>query len=235
MNVPYIWEHNHDDSLIYADPYIGAYVRGRNKEEALAKFDDEIRSYILWRDHTPFTGELTFEMAEDHSSSLDIRDADSDVIFLSERPPLSAEEYACLKSLAMRSAASFQKLFDSIPDKNRTCLTRRRTFYGEIPVTATEMYEHTKNVNSYYFGEIGIKAENGPDIYSCRADAFRTLESSADYLDNAVFDGSYGGQWSLRKVCRRFVWHDRIHAKAMWRMAAEVFGVDAAVNPFCFV
>ena len=42
MNVPYIWEHNHDDSLIYADPYIGAYVRGRNKEEALAKFDDEI-------------------------------------------------------------------------------------------------------------------------------------------------------------------------------------------------
>ena len=60
MNVPYIWEHNHDDSLIYAGPYIGAYVRGRNREEALAKFDDEIQSsYILCSGIIPFTGELT--------------------------------------------------------------------------------------------------------------------------------------------------------------------------------
>lgn len=29
--------------------------------------------------------------------------------------------------------------------------------------------------------------------------------------------------WSVRKVLRRFVWHDRIHAKAMWKMMKKTF------------
>lgn len=38
----------------------------------------------------------------------------------------------------------------------------------------------------------------------------------------------------LRKVLRRFIWHDRIHAKAMYRMATKVFGAESIENPFCF-
>ena len=30
-------------------------------------------------------------------------------------------------------------------------------------------------------------------------------------------------RWTLAKVIRRFIWHDRIHAKAMWRMAKKTF------------
>ena len=51
---------------------------------------------------------------------------------------------------------------------------------------------------------------------------------------NAVIEGSYGEAWSLRKVLRRFIWHDRIHAKAMYRMAVKVFGAENVANPFCF-
>lgn len=46
--------------------------------------------------------------------------------------------------------------------------------------------------------------------------------------------GSYGEEWSLRKVLRRFIWHDRIHAKAMYRMAIKTFGPDVVPNIFCF-
>ena len=46
-------------------------------------------------------------------------------------------------------------------------------------------------------------------------------------------EGSYGEMWSVRKVLRRFVWHDRIHAKAMWRMAKKTFDVEVE-NVFCF-
>ena len=46
--------------------------------------------------------------------------------------------------------------------------------------------------------------------------------------------GSYGEDWSLRKVLRRFIWHDRIHARAMYRMAIKVFGAESIVNPFYF-
>ena len=40
--------------------------------------------------------------------------------------------------------------------------------------------------------------------------------------------------WSVRKVLRRFIWHDRIHAKAMWKMVKKTFGEDAAENIFGF-
>ena len=79
-----------------------------------------------------------------------------------------------------------------------------------------------------------MEAANGRDIYTCRAKGFEALEERPGFLRNAVYDGSYGEQWSLRKVCRRFVWHDRIHAKAMYRMAVKLCGTDAISDPFFF-
>ena len=42
-----------------------------------------------------------------------------------------------------------------------------------------------------------------------------------------------GERWTLRKLLRRFLWHDRIHARAMWRMAAPLWG-SAVADPFGF-
>ena len=39
---------------------------------------------------------------------------------------------------------------------------------------------------------------------------------------------------SMRKVLRRFIWHDRIHAKAMWRTAVALWGSEIK-NPFYFI
>lgn len=52
--------------------------------------------------------------------------------------------------------------------------------------------------------------------------------------DYEVFIGSYNEEWSLRKVLRRFVWHDRIHAKAMYRMATKTWSMEELENPFYF-
>ena len=60
------------------------------------------------------------------------------------------------------------------------------------------------------------------------------LEQQPDFLKNEVFHGSYDELWSLRKVLRRFIWHDRIHAKAMYRMAIKTFGKNAVPNVFYF-
>lgn len=56
----------------------------------------------------------------------------------------------------------------AISDKNRSSLSVRTTFYAQVPRTAFEMYEHTKNVNAYYFGEIGILVDNEGSILECR-------------------------------------------------------------------
>lgn len=236
MIIKAVCEYNEGGCLVYAENFPGAFVRGRNYENAIAKFPKEIESWLDWanggfENEEPFEVELVQEKKND---DLRICDADSDVIFDSEREPLTKEEYQKLKILALRSAMDFERLYDSVPDKKMNIVPPRETFYGKIPSTAEEMYNHTMNVNSYYFGEIGVDVENGPDILSCRQKGFAELEKQENFLENKVFDGSYGEEWSLRKVLRRFIWHDRIHARAMYRRAYEAFWDSDIDNVFCF-
>ena len=233
MKIRCVWEHNGDDSILYADNFAGAFTRGVSKDLALRKMPTEIRSYLLWQcSVVPDSFEL--EIVQEKQSGLTVSDADSDVIFDTEREELSPSEYADLKALALKSAHDFLTLYQAIPDKNKSCLQARETFYGQVPRTAFEMYEHTKNVNEYYFDEIGVSADNEGTILECRERGFAALESRPDFLKNTVYLGSYDEEWSLRKVLRRFIWHDRIHAKAMYRMAVKTFGSDAVPNVFLF-
>ena len=233
MKIRCVWEHNGNDSILYAEEYIGAFTRGRSLEEALQKMPEEITSYLRWKG-TPVPETLEPEVVQEKVSALTVSDADSDVLFDAERKPLTLVEYGELKALAMRSAQDFLTLYQTVPEKEKSCLPVRDTFYGPMPRTALEMYAHTKNVNTYYFGEIGVQADNEGTIAVCRERGFALLESQSDYLDNTVYLGSYEEEWSLRKVLRRFIWHDRIHAKAMYRMAVKTFGEAAVPNVFSF-
>ena len=233
MTINCVWEHNGRDTLLYAVDFVGAYTRGETLEAAVRKMQAEICSYLKWCGKKAVTS-MGIAIIEEKVSELAICDADSDVLFESEKAPLTAEEYIKLKALALKSAQDFLALYDSVPDKNATAAPERKTFYGQVPRTANEMYEHTKNVNTYYFAEIAVDADHDGNIYECRKRGFEALESNPDFLQNTVRKGSYGEDWSLRKVLRRFIWHDRIHARAMYRMAIKVFGAESIVNPFYF-
>lgn len=233
MIIKCVWEHNGEDTLLYAENFIGAFTRGKNKEEALQKMPYEVQSYLKWcgSDEADL---LVPNIVAEKQSGLNIADADTDIIFRSEKEPLLSQEYFALKQLAIKSAEDFLTLYNAVPDKNKSCLHARKTFYGSVPITANEMYEHTKNVNDYYFGEIGVKADHSGTIAACRKRGFELLESDSGFLENKVLIGSYGEEWSLKKVLRRFIWHDRIHAKAMYRMAVNTFGESSVPNIFRF-
>ena len=233
MTINCVWEHNGDDTLLYASDYIGAYTRGESLEIAKTKMPGEILSYLKWLGED-VTDSIEIIITQEKDSDLAIKDADSDVLFESEKAPLTTDEYEKLKALALKSAKDFLALYESIPDKSATAIAERKTFYGNVPRSADEMYEHTKSVNEYYFAEIDVDADNGGNIYECRKRGFEILETKPDYLNNSVIEGSYGEDWSLRKVLRRFIWHDRIHARAMYRMAVKVFGAENIANPFYF-
>ena len=233
MTINCVWEHNGRDTLLYAVDFVGAYTRGETLEAAVRKMQAETCSYLKWCGKKAVTS-MDIAIIEEKVSELAICDADSDVLFESEKAPLTAEEYKKLKALALKSAQDFLALYDSVPDKNATAAPERKTFYGKVPRSANEMYEHTKNVNTYYFAEIAVDADHDGNIYECRKRGFEALESNPDFLQNTVRKGSYGEDWSLRKVLRRFIWHDRIHARAMYRMAIKVFGAENVVNPFYF-
>ena len=233
MRINCVWEHNGDDTILYANNFPGAFTRGASKEEAILKMPEEIRRFQLWKGETPPDG-YEIEIVQEKKSDLQIKDADSDVLFTTEDSPLTVEEYHYLKLLTLKSANDFHTLYSSFPDKHKSPLPCRKTFYGSVPRTAEEMYQHTKNVNEYYFSEIGVDADNEGTIVSCRARGFETLETIAGYLSLDTVTGSYGEQWSLRKVLRRFIWHDRIHAKAMYRMGILTFGAEIVPDIFGF-
>ena len=233
MIVNCVWEHNGNDTLLYAIDFVGAYTRGESLEIAKAKMPQEIIAYLKWLG-VDTSDNVEVVIVEEKGSDLAIKDADSDVLFVSEKVPLTSDEYEQLKALALKSARDFLALYESIPNKSATAIAERKTFYGQVPRTADEMYEHTKNVNEYYFAEISVDADNGGTIYECRRRGFEALEAKLDFLKNDVTEGSYGEDWSLRKVLRRFIWHDRIHARAMYRMAVKVFDAENVANPFCF-
>ena len=233
MRVNCVWEHNGNDTILYAERFVGAYTRGRTPEEAVRKMHAEVKAWLQWKEMSSAES-LEVEIVQEKDSDLMISDADSDVIFEQERTEIGMAEYLELKELALKSAQDFLILYEAVPDKNTSCLPPRTTFYGEAPRTASEMYEHTKNVNAYYFGEIGVDADNEGNIVACRKRGFERLEQKPNFLAMDVCDGSYGEEWSLRKVLRRFVWHDRIHARAMFRMAEKTFGPGMVPNVFCF-
>lgn len=233
MMINCVWEHNGNDTLLYANDFPGAFTRGASIEEAISKMPEEIRRFQLWKGETPFD-DYEIQIVQEKKLDLQIKDADSDVLFTTEESHLTVEEYKYLKLLVMKSANDFHTLYNSFPDKHKSILPCRKTFYGPVPRTAEEMYQHTKNVNEYYFSEIGVKSDNEGNIYSCRARGFETLETIAGYLSLDTVTGSNGEQWSLRKVLRRFIWHDRIHAKAMYRMGILTFGAGIIPDIFGF-
>lgn len=233
MKIKCIWEHNGSDTLLYSDNVPGAFTRGESAEAAMSKMPSEIISFLRWSQNT--VPDITdIEIIQEKASELNICDADSDIIFDSEKKALTRGKYDALKSLALKSASDFLRLYEAVPDKNKSVLLHRKTFYGDVPRTAEEMYMHTKSVNSYYFGEIGISADNDGSILDCRKRGFSVLESRTDFLSPRVFTGGYDEEWSLPKVMRRFIWHDRIHAKAMYKMALATFGRNSVPDIFGF-
>ncbi len=235
MKIEAVIEYNPGGYLIYAANYPGLYVRGATRQEALAKFDGELRRYLRWcGSHKAAVRQAEVETVQEKLSELQVRDADSDVLFEKEKAPLTLEEYQHLKLLVLRSARDFRKIYTSIPNPDISLRPQRQSFYGPVPRTPRQMYEHTNSVTSYYLAPFDLAPENLPDIYLNRMQALSELEALPDFLSGKVFIAPDGEEWTFRKVLRRFLWHDRIHAKAMWRTARQLWGAEVA-NPFYFV
>ena len=117
MIVNCVWEHNGNDTLLYAIDFVGAYTRGESLEIAKAKLPQEIVAYLKWLGEDT-SDNVEVVIVEEKGSDLAIKDADSDVLFESEKAPLTSDEYEKLKALALKSAKDFLALYESIPDKS---------------------------------------------------------------------------------------------------------------------
>lgn len=236
-HIEVIAEYSEHGAMLWADAYPGAFSRGETVSQALEKFPKALSEYARWAHGAPMPdlAESDFVITHAYQTNLRVDDADSDVLFPSERLPMDMTEYTQKKQLCIRSAQDFEKLVASIPQKDRALRKSRRTFYGKIPCSAREMAEHTNRTLEYYADAVGIPFENEGGLLENRKRLFRALESTPDFLAPKVFTGSDGELWTRRKLMRRILWHDRIHARALYRRAITFWSRERIENPFFFV
>lgn len=79
MIINCVWEHNGNDTLLYATNFVGAYTRGESLEIAKTKMPQEIVSYCSWLGMEA-AGKTEIVIVGEKCSELTIRDADSDVL-----------------------------------------------------------------------------------------------------------------------------------------------------------
>lgn len=213
----------------------GACTRGASLEIAMGKVIGEATSYQQWRGVYTENDRYDVQVMQSEITTAQIADGDTEMLITSDRS-VDATAIALLMQLAIISATDFQQLYDAIPDPQFRDATKERiTFYGRVPANADEMLQHVDEVGEYYLSRLGLTVRLADQaLVANRQKCMELLLGQLSTLCGEVFcrDHEY---WTVAKVLRRFLWHDRIHARALYRFAVKTWGRDAICNLFAFV
>ena len=198
----------------------GAFVRGPSEEEAVSKAHGEARSYLKWlgqeRAQLP-----KVRIVQTHQCKLMVEDGDCEILLANDKQQMSDQEFRHLAELAKYSGVTFNALFDSAKLKDWVDEARiRTTFYGQNKKTIREIFEHVKQTQHYYISRTGLslKEDHAEPFMGIRNLSLETLASLFRKNGNSKIYTADGEDWTLKKVLRRFIWHDRIHGKAIVRI-----------------
>ena len=202
----------------------GAYIRGKTLEEARGKVNKEIALCTEW---------LNFEKAIDmqineeiKKSDLHIEDADSEIIFDSELIDFDKKEeflFWCNKILL--SGTKTEEIYKRMKNKSLIDITmKRKTFYGDVYCTINDQYRHIVNVQNYYLNQIGTEMNIADELRLNRMEFVEKLKEKYLKEGNKLYRNE-SEDWTVKKVIRRTIWHDRIHIRAIERMEKRLSGI----------
>jgi len=212
-----IYETNGKGFLGWLVDLPGAYIRGRTVEEARSKIGQEIKAYESWLGiETDCAKEYTESIQE---CKLHVEDADTDILFDTEladfEAPKDFEDWCTLISISGTKADNIYKCcqYKDYVDPHMV----RKTFYGDVYSTINRQFAHIIQVQNYYLAQIGTGIKIGNDLVSSRRDFVEKLKEKYLKEGNRLYQNEEE-DWTTKKIVRRIIWHDRIHAKAIERI-----------------
>jgi hypothetical protein len=217
----------------------GAFVRGPVEDEALSKAHHEAGSYLRWLGHEQ-TRFPKAHVVQTHRCRLMVEDADCEILLDNDTREMDDQEFRRLADLAKFSGVTFNKLFDSVELRDWIDEAKiRRTFYGQNKKTIQEIFDHVKQTQYYYLSRtstsiIADQSEHFMRIRNFSLDALEALFRQNGNLKVYTVDNE---AWTLKKILRRFIWHDRIHGKAITRILEkqrQLGLIDRYDDPFRF-
>jgi len=149
-------------------------------------------------------------------------------------------EFQLLVELAKHSGLSITKLYDSVKLKNWIDEARiRKTFYGQNKKTIKEIFDHVKRTQYYYMSRIPVafSEDEALSFMEIRESSLDSLARLFRKQANSKVYNVENEEWTLKKILRRFVWHDRIHGKAITRILEKqqhIGLIDRYEDPFRF-
>lgn len=216
----------------------GAFIRGMIEHQALAKVQKEVDVYLKWLG-TKSQCDYKIKTVQRHESEAVVEDGDTAILLQADKGEVGKEEFRELVDLARYSGQTFVQLYENTQHKEWVDESRiRKTFYGDNPATIQRIFEHVKNCQYYYLSAIGITEEPEEDFTLLREFALKKLKALFSEYNNLQIFEEEGELWTLKKVLRRFIWHDRIHAKAIARILArqrQLGVIDTYNDPFWFL
>ena len=217
----------------------GAYVRGKTEEEALSKVDSEVQSYAKWLGVEPPVRYRAL-VSQRHTCALTVEDADSEILLEEDKSPTSDHEFMELHDLVSYSGETFHALFRSAELENWVDEGRiRKTFYGEAPRTIREIFDHVNGTQYYYLSRAKLRPkERVGDFLQTRQNCLYSLRELFEQQCNDQVFQVDNEEWTLMKILRRFIWHDRIHGKAIVRIMRKQKELGLIVDfqdPFHFI
>ena len=203
----------------------GAFVRGRSESEILSKVGIEAKSYLNWlgiqqaslgRGH----------VVQRHFCQLTVEDADSEILLTADKNPMNGEEFDRLAEIVLLSGKTFTSLYNQCQLKNWVDAARiRRTFYGENPASIQAIFNHVDSTQRYYLSRVGLDVAQGQSFLDTRGLSLEKIGELHRRKNNSLVYRVEGESWTVKKVLRRLVWHDRIHGKAITRILAKQKGL----------
>jgi predicted RNase H-like HicB family nuclease len=197
----------------------GAFIRGRTEKEAIDKVDSEVNIYLKWLGIKQ-KNEFKIQIVQRHESSLSVEDADNEILLEADKEMMKEEEFRNLLELIWYSGKTFLQIYTQTKFKDWIDESRiRKTFYGENPKSIQEIFDHVKGCQYYYLSRTRIEFEEEEvDFLNIRKFCSGKLEDLYRSNNNSLLFDVDNELWTLKKVLRRFIHHDRIHGKAMIRI-----------------
>jgi hypothetical protein len=199
----------------------GSFVRGKSRKQALSKVYPEVSSYLKWF-HLNLSSKIEISVSQLERSNCHIDDGDSCILLGSDRGVISETDFDELMSLARFSGETFHSLVNQSERRNWIDKARQgSTFYGKKPTTIQEIFEHVGRTQWFYLSRAGVGLEQTQNDFSFMALRKFCLDKLAlvykQDKNSKVWEID-DELWTLKKIMRRFIWHDRIHAKSIVRI-----------------
>jgi len=112
-------------------------------------------------------------------------------------------------------------LYDSVKLKDWVDEARiRKTFYGQNKKTIKETFDDVKRTQYYYISKIPVpfSEDEALPFMEIRESSLNDLARLFRKEANSKVYNVENEEWTLKKILGRFVWHDRIHGKAITRI-----------------